>query len=322
MSTDQNGTAGANVINAHGRGIRINVGVSPGGGDDVDEESETEARQRTRLKTLLIAGAVVVTVLCAAGFVNALIGSGDPSFPTKSQSYPPGATKGTVIKQAVQALQRCAQAVVLQPANCPQEVTDSVYEPTNVHWQLYGDPGDGAYVSYSKGRFDVLGTAIMMATYVSYQRPAIDLQIVRFWAQVSWSNGKAEFSRIEPYVGNSRLGVRKSNPHLPNSAALAAVAQSFRSCIAGGQEPMAPACPQGDGSPIGRVTWVLNGDPIINTRQSFDAATGLIHVNGSYSATAEASYFGIRSTQTQSGNYDAILVMDGGKPVVLRISDT
>jgi hypothetical protein len=321
VSTNQQGWAGGNVINIDGSGNQVTVGgPAP---DESGQQEKPEESSGGGGKFVFVAVVVLAVLWMFSPMDHGSDSSnGQPDFPGKSDPYPTGATNPPVLSAVVVAVQSCAQAVVLKPANCPQSVGGYVSRPTSVHWTLYGDPGGGAYVRFSDGHFHVLGSAIMFATYASDQRPAVSLNVVRYWAQVEWLNGQAKFSSIRAYDGSPKLVVRKNDPKVPADAALVLVKQAFQRCVAGKKLPMAPDCPQGTGSSGDKATWTLNGDPSVNTHQTFDPATGLTHVKGSYSANARYSLPLLgNQTQTQSGDYDAVFVMGDGKPVLLQIKD-
>lgn len=87
---------------------------------------------------------------------------------------------------------------------------------------------------------------------------------------------------------------------------------------------MPPQCPSSTAVQASEhATWVLNGDSLLNTKQTFDALTGVIHATGSYSATVTShdQFLGMSygSTTTQSGDYDASLIMDGAELHLLQV---
>jgi hypothetical protein len=63
-------------------------------------------------------------------------------------------------------------------------------------------------------------------------------------------------------------------------------------------------------------------NPLLNARQFFDPATGLVHVTGSYAMTDSYQWplFGKHETDALNGNYDAILSLDGTKMSLLQIA--
>jgi hypothetical protein len=101
--------------------------------------------------------------------------SGDPkppksSFPVETGQRPEATTDAVIVNEAVNGLRSCAQVKVLKPINCPQEVDDPrEAQATDVTWRIHGDPADGAAVAYNgaEGRFHVLGTAVLTASYAT-----------------------------------------------------------------------------------------------------------------------------------------------------------
>ena len=70
------------------------------------------------------------------------------------------------------------------------------------------------------------------------------------------------------------------------------------------------------------ATWKLRGDPLLNATESFDPATGLVHMTGSFAMTDsyQIPFWGIHESDYPSGNYDAILSLDGAKLTLLQIA--
>ncbi|MDZ5447546.1 hypothetical protein U2F26_33390 [Micromonospora sp. 4G57] len=214
---------------------------------------------------------------------------------------------------------------MLQPQNCPQQVKHwGAGDATNVTWRIHGAPGDGAVIHYNgeEGRFHVLGTAVMTASYETTSGPDLKLRIIEFWARVEWAEGKAKLAELRNYDDTPRPVTEKRNPQVPDQLALSLVKAAFERCVKTRKSQLPPECPDTySGAGSSRVSWKLNGDPSINAKPRFEPSTGLIHVGGDYSVTASYSqlFFGPTS-EPASGRYDAILSVDDGKPQVLRIN--
>ncbi|MCZ7424160.1 hypothetical protein O7607_00305 [Micromonospora sp. WMMA1949] len=294
---------------------------SDDGDEDAAEEEPAPASHPFPWK--LIGGAVVAIII----IFNIIPGPPEPksSFPAENGTRPAGSNDLAVLAAALDGLQSCAKALVLQPQNCPQQVKDwAASDATTVTWRIHGVPGDGAVIHYNgeEGRFHVLGTAVMTASYVTASGPALKLRVIQFWARVEWAAGKAKLAELRNYDDTPRPVTEKRNPQVPDELALSLVKAAFERCVKTKKSRLPPECPDTySGAGSSRVSWKLNGDPSINAKPRFEPSTGLIHVEGDYSVTASYSqlFFGATS-EPASGRYDAVLSVDDGKPQVLRIS--
>lgn len=248
-----------------------------------------------------------------------------PSFPSENGQRPAGSNDRAVLKVAVDALRSCAKVAVVKPVNCPQQV-DSAFEAdvSQVAWRLHGDAGDGARIVYNgkEGRFHVLGTAVMTVTYRSPLGRKFALLVVNYWARVEWVDGRASLAEIREYDDSPKPPIRKRDPSLSADDVFPLVERAFRRCVSAGSAPMPPECPASKRRiSADKAKWNLNGSPLVNARVTFDSSSGLIHVVGNYSVTAAYSVPLVGPTsQTDSGEYDAVISIDGGKPHVLAIN--
>ncbi|MEU8660188.1 hypothetical protein [Actinoplanes philippinensis] len=242
-------------------------------------------------------------------------------FPDENGTRPVGAEDAQVLSGVLAALTACADSPVLAPQHCPQRA--EVSSGSEVRWRIRGSAGDGAIVRYNgaEGRFHVLGLAVMDVSYKSYSDEAVsELHIVKFWSRVEWESGKPMVVEIRSYDDKLKMpSVEKTDPKLPSEHAFRAVRSAFERCFQARKSPLPPRCP----STVlvdDKVNWKLHGNPTLNARASFDSKSGLIHVEGDYSATASYDVFliGPEST-TESGKYDAVLSIEAGKPEVLSI---
>ncbi|MFG2058972.1 hypothetical protein ACGFI9_33615 [Micromonospora sp. NPDC048930] len=293
------------------------------GGDDEGAAEEEPASVSRPFPWLWIAGAVAALIILC----NIIPAPPEPksSFPAENGTRPAGSNDAAVLAAALGGLQSCAKAVVLQPQNCPQQVKDwGVSDASTVTWRIHGVPGDGAVIHYNgkEGRFHVLGTAVMTASYETASGPALKLRIIEFWARVEWAAGKAKLAELRNYDDTPRPVTEKRDPQVPDEIALSLVKAAFERCVKTRKSQLPPECPDTySGAGSSRVSWKLNGDPSINAKPRFEPSTGLIHVAGDFSMTASyrQMFFGATS-QPISGKYDAILSVDDGKPQVLRIN--
>ncbi|SCL36077.1 hypothetical protein [Micromonospora aurantiaca (nom. illeg.)] len=313
----------SNII--HGDNNTIYLQPDP---DDNDGEKGAAGEELSSVSRpsswMWIAGAAVVALIVLCNIIP------DPpepksSFPAENGTRPAGSSDAAVLAAALGGLQSCAKAPVLQPQNCPQRVGGWwAGDATNVTWRIHGVPGDGAVIHYNgeEGRFHVLGTAVMTASYETASGPDLKLRVVEFWARVEWTAGKAKLAELRNYDDTPRPAIEKRNPQVPDELALSLVKTAFEECVKTRKSELPPECPDiNSGAGSGKVSWKLNGDPSINAKPRFEPSTGLIHVDGNYSVTASYSQLFLGATsQPASGRYDAILSVDDGKPQVLRIN--
>ncbi|MEU9828564.1 hypothetical protein [Micromonospora chersina] len=303
-----------------------NIIYPPPDSNDDDDEGAAEEEPGSASHSFpwkWIAGAVAaIIILC-----NIIPDAPQPksSFPAENGTRPAGSNDGAVLAAALGGLQSCAKAVVLQPQNCPQQVKEwGAGDANTVTWRIHGVPGDGAVIHYNgeEGRFHVLGTAIMTASYETASGPDLKLRVIEFWARVEWVAGKAKLAELKNYDETPRPAMEKRNPQVPDELALSLVKAAFERCVRTRKSQLPPECPDTySGAGSSKVSWKLNGDPSINAKPRFEPSTGLIHVDGNYSVTASYSQLFLGATsKPASGRYDAILSVDDGKPQVLRIN--
>lgn len=151
-----------------------------------------------------------------------------------------------------------------------------------------------------------------------------EVDVVPYRAEVTWTNNKAAVTDLRRFDTIDKQRITKRDPSLSWDQVAPVLRAVFQRCIAATQSPMPPQCPSSTAiQESDHATWVFNGDPLLNTKQTFDASTGIIHVTGSYSAavTTHDQILGMKDgfTTTQSGDYDASLIVDGGQLQVLQI---
>ncbi|MBE1498383.1 hypothetical protein H4696_005483 [Amycolatopsis lexingtonensis] len=254
------------------------------------------------------------------------------AIPAESGARPAGSSNEAVLTAVQASLTSCAQTPVLQPANCPQKIDDPTGQANDVHWALHGNPTDGTYGPiWSNDRFYVAGYAVMTVTYTTpYRVPSpqnLSVEAVPYRAEITWTDNKPTVVNLRRYDTIDNQRVAKKDPGLPPVQATQALRKAFDQCVAAKQAPMPPQCPQSSMTqPSDHATWTLNGNPVTNTKQTFDPTTGLTHITGSYSATATThnDFLGMTydSTDNQSGNYDASLIATGPTLQVLQIKAT
>lgn len=297
-----------------------------GPGETQDEPADEAEGAPSGPSKSSLGGIALIVFLVAVGCYNLLSGSSQPksSFPEENGQRPPGSSNQAVFDTTLDALRNCAKATVLQPLNCPQAIDDFYTDDAEqVSWRLHGEPGDGAMVVFNgqEGRFHVLGTAVMTVTYKDATGPRLRLRVVHYWSRVEWANNQPKLAEIRAYDDTPRPATDKRDPNIADDALFPLVEAAFRKCASTKLSPMPPECPTGKTTPqANRAEWKLNGNPLVNARATFDAPSGLIHVKGNYSATVAYKLWPTGMTsETESGTYDAVVSVDNGKPIVLRI---
>ncbi|GAA2611746.1 hypothetical protein GCM10010399_48250 [Dactylosporangium fulvum] len=289
------------------------------------DEPSSEDNQTTAGKGVGVAAFVILLVIL--GCYNMIKDSPEPkpSFPSENGQRPEGSNDQAVLGAALDALRSCVKAPVLKPVHCPQQINDfNADNAADVAWRLHGDPSDGARVVFNgeEGRFHVLGTAVMTVSYKEApNQPRFRLRIVHYWARIEWTNNQPRLAEIRAYDDSPRPETNKRNPYVPDDVAFPLVEQAFQTCAAAKSSPMTPECPASK-NPIqsNKAEWKLNGSPLVNAHATFDSPSGLIHVTGNYSITVVYKlWLSGTTSQTETGQYDAVLSVDDGKPVVLRI---
>ena len=265
---------------------------------------------------------VIIVIIVIANSAT----SGDTAsyvpFPARGSAWPTGATASAIMAPVLTRLQTCSQAPVLAPVNCPQSEPDSYSDAADVHWSLHGDPSDGAKIVYLKNRFYVAGNAAMKVMYSDATGDNLIVQIVHYRAQLLWRNGQADLTGIRGVSASSGPRIRKHEPEVTWSQLEEALRFAFNDCVAATSAPLPPQCPIDPYSSAtgNNARWRLTADPLLNAQESFDSASGLIHVTGSYAMSVAYSETLLgQQHDSSSGNYDAAICLDGTKVDVLQI---
>lgn len=328
MSAQQFGASGRDLFNV-ARDVIFNFrqpADTPQAGSDTTAEDSCvpvgdEDRNGSGPAGWLIAGVVCVFAVVLFHSLPS-VGSGTVQFPVKSDPWPARASAPLVLAPVTGWLASCADQVVLSPLHCPQSASAGGDEVSDVRWTLHGNPGDGAVIRYSDGTFSVMGHAVMTVTY---NDSGAQWQLAKFGYEttVSWNNGHPALA--SPLLAVSLTTgppVVKHNPGLPWTEVSASVLAGFRRCAAETVTPLPVQC-MGTGPDGSHAAWKLAGNPLLDVAESFDPATGLVHVTGSYamSVSYQEYFWGTPATSHPSGNYDAILSLDGKKITLLEIAD-
>jgi DnaJ domain len=280
-------------------------------------------KKHPRIAGLAIVGLLWIMGSSGRGFVGSQSGS-------VSASWPVGATTAGVLAPVLHSLQSCAEAATPQPANCPQSDIN-VGQASGVTWTLYGDPGSGAEISYSNSLFAVLGHAVMTLQYsTGLQPPQLrKVEPVGYDAAVRWNGGHPTLVSLLPLQQEPTPAITQPRPNATDAAIKQAFHAQFSQCISTTNPSlqMPPICPQLQGvyggSGTKNVHWRSDADPLLNSTVTYDSASGIFHLIGSFALTVTyEDDAGNPQEQHVSGNYDAVLAVNGKTPVVLVIDQT
>jgi len=313
----QFGSAGRDQYNVAGDVHITNTGRRP-----YAQSAEAEETSGTEGGSSHGSGWIVVLIVLALLIYGASASNEAVQFPAKTAPWPEHSTAQLVETPVVNWLASCANEMVLSPINCPQSASSNGNAVSNVHWTLHGNPSDGAQIRYLNGKFWVLGHAVMTVTYTdSAEGDQRQMDIFGYEATIAWNNNHPTLASLKSVGLNAGPSVIEHDPHLPWSLVSATVLTGFEQCAANKITPMPEQC-MGIGSYGDHAAWRLIGNPLLNARQSFDPATGLVHVTGSYAMTDayQLPFFGNRENDSLSGNYDAILSLDGTRISLLQIA--
>lgn len=328
MSAQQFGASARDLFNA-ARDVNVHfsgrAGTASAGGETAADDAcvGTESPSGNGLGDIgWIIALGIVAVLIAWMLFQPSAKSETVQFPVKTAAWPAQASTPLVLVPVTGWLASCAGQVVLSPLHCPQSASSGGDEVSDVHWTLHGDPGDGAVIRYSGGKFWIVGHAVMTVTY-NDSGSQWQLDTFGYEATVAWNNGHPALAS-PPQAVSLTAGPRvaKHDPDLSWTQLAAVVRAGFRQCAADAVTPLPAQCMSI--GPEGRhAAWKLTGDPLLDATGSFDPATGLIHMTGSYAMTVtyRESFWDTPSTAYPSGHYDAILSLDGTKITLLQIAE-
>jgi hypothetical protein len=320
----QHGTAGRDQYNV-GRDLhKVTVKVGPGQLKEVLDGKDGTGGIPGKRAAAGGSGAVVVFVIIAviAYAITSSHSTSNTPFPAKGGPWPRGATVAGVMAPVLSRLKTCARVAVLTPVNCPQSMPDSYGDATGIHWSLHGNPADGAKIVYLNNAFEVAGNAIMKVFYSGIDGNTVSVQTVHYRAQLRWRDGRASLMGIKGVSGAAGPLIRKHKPAITWDQVSKAVRSAFNYCAGSSSAPLPPQCPvdQYSGISGSHAHWRLTSDPLLNAQENFDPSSGLIHVTGSYSLSVTYSDILGRQHDSQNGNYEATVSVDGQTIEVLQIA--
>lgn len=296
-----------------------NIQIQIGGNDEPPESPEPPPSLTAWFVGFLVIAGIFFLVV---KLVSLLGGSGgkEEAFPKRSDRFPAHATTPAVLAPIVSKLKSCAAEEVPEPVNCPQRVSDAT--SVRATWNLVGDPAAGARIKHHEGRFDVIGHALMTATYDSYTGQKFSLQRLTYRAKVNWNNGHPVLAgQLQTTKAKPDAPVVKSITGQTWSHVQASLQQAFKRCELSRIAPMPLDCPHDPQTDVAAedAHWRFDGNPLQNTSSTFDPSWGLINVTGNYAVTLRTGGWG-PLTEHGGGAYNAVLAVDStGWPQVLRI---
>ena len=296
----------------------------------------------------------VMLAACGGNALSARSAASDSPAPrtsgaTVATSPPPGLPNDwsrLAIRAATSALQTCAQADTLNPANCPQEGSSTAGEALGVHWTLLNQPLDQATAELvptsagtsSGAQVAVFGLYQMDASFTTpgqSLRPYLEYRGGRAVATMTWDGSSFQNVAFTPGGLFSDLPPVTLPPfsrpvEVSDAAVLAAVRSGFHDCVTlkiTTTSTTPPNCPNG-AQPLDAYFvnphWVLDGDPMQGALVTFDTEHGNFAVTGSVSMTLHA----VRRAPGQAddprtfpspGNYLATLSWNGQQLTLLNI---
>lgn len=315
-SRNQYGSAGRDQYNI-GRDLNIRIGSRQRSANSILGSGDIVQGHDRRKTAAGGIGFVIASIIIAVVANSAVSGTTSPTipFPTRNSPWPAGANVTSLETPVISRLQACAKAPVLAPVNCPQSQPDDYYtDVKHIHWSLHGDAASGAKVVYYKGQFYVGGNAVMVVTYSDAGGHNLVVQVVHYRAHVLWQDGGATLLGIKGVNTASGPVVAKQKPTVAWNKIREAVRSAFNKCAGARSAPLPPQCPveQDSGIAGSKARWRLTADPLLNAQETFDPASGLIHIIGSFamSVTYSVFLFG-EQHNSEAGNYDATVSVDG-----------
>jgi hypothetical protein len=300
------------------------AGINGDNQEDEPKDEGADEQSQTSTKAFIAMVAIVVVFI----FIVSQCGSdGSTShadlFPKKIGHWPAGATAEAVLAPVARRLAACAEEPLLSPVNCPQSQPGSDDSSVSgVHWSLDGDATDGARVVYVDRQFQVAGNAVMSVEFTDSDGAEFHTDLVHYRAWVDWNSGRPTLTSIIPFEGATPPSIVKHEPHVEWAGLQGAVLAAFRKCASAKIAPLPPACPTPEGSDISgsHAHWQLDNNPVLNAQEHFNKHWGYMDITGTYSMSATYSVFLLgKQRGIESGNYDAIVTIDGSRIHVLQI---
>jgi hypothetical protein len=308
MSQDsyrQENEKGLNVSHSGDGHIYINHGISV---DKSEPEESRQLQEESAEGTESGCGPAAFILLALVALVIIALTARCGTEPEPGKPWPSGISRGMILQPIAEKIANCSKEAVLEPRGCPQ--SSSASEASEVHWTVHGDPVDGAEIKFDGRSFSVYGVAVMTVRYRRSSADFYKLHITPYRASVFQDSGRLGVGSIVR-KGEASPNIQKRQATAKWADVKTAVRERFNQCLASKLEPMPPGCPKGaaDGD-TGDPLRNLESDPLLNATSEFDKLTGITHIRGSYSIHIDTeNFFGARVQVTQSGDYDAAVII-------------
>lgn len=239
--------------------------------------------------------------------VDAFMSAGQKVAPELQLSDAGDAAAAAAVKAGFAA---CAQKTVLQPDGCPQ--SESAPFRTSPQWQLIGDPTQNMSLAFDQD-LKLFATGHFQMV-IAYQEAGLtgtghDISAGGYRAALSLSPSDINVQSIS---SDDQVGALQRPAGATDQAAEDLVAKAMTRCasLIGGS----PAdCPQNLArSYADNVHWSLSANPVAGASVSFDTATGIFTVTGSFQMSASYTVNGYaESAASDYDHYYAYLLWDG-----------
>lgn len=204
----------------------------------------------------------------------------------------------------------CAQKTELQPSSCPQSDPSSFH--TSPQWQVIGDPTQNMSLTFDQDlKLEATGHFQMVD---AYQEQGVsgtghDISASGYRAALGLSASNITVLSI---TTDNQVGSLERPAGATDQAAEDLVSKAMTRCASlAGEKPA--DCPQDLFSSFAEnVHWSLNGNPLAGAGVSFDPATGIFTITGTFQMTAHYDISGYaRSDASDYDHYSAYLLWDG-----------
>ena len=146
--------------------------------------------------------------------------------------------------------------------------------------------------------------------------------LMKYWAKVSWADGKLDVQKIEKHSHLSDPDVLKQDPKQAWEPMEAKLKYAFAQCVSDTGPAMPSGCPEWKPPPgATEVKWSVAGDPTLTARPSFDSEFGIYRIVGTFELHVRYTWIGEAKTENRNINYEALIAPSSDGPIVLQIKE-
>jgi hypothetical protein len=323
--TNQTGyTAQGDVNNTAGDRIEINVFGPDFGYQDGEDYEESSHSAISNGSVATAGGGIGAFAVIALAVVAYMVFGGSEPFPTESDPWPPDVKQDAVVAAVADWFDRCQRSTSAAPLNCPQSITGEL-SVSSVLWTFLGNPLDHPIIRYSKdeGGFDILGTAVVLAEYTISGSPNRTVTLMKYWAKVSWTDGKLDVQKIDKHSHPNDPEIVKQDPKQAWEPMEANLKYAFAQCVSDTGPTMPSGCPEWKLSPgATEVKWSVAGDPTLTARPYFDKEFGIYRISGTFALHVRYKLIGEAKMENRNINYEALIAPSSDGPIVLQIKES